>query len=248
MSSPDTPAREFWAAVRAQVPILIGVAPFGLIYGALAVNSGLSPLFAQATSSILFAGSAQFVAVPLFAEGASLLVLVATTFIVNLRHALYSASLAPHIRSLGWGWKLLLAYLLTDEAYVVGILRYDRDDHSPHRHWYVLGSGLGLWTTWQISTAIGVFFGAQIPESWGLDFALAVTFIAMIVPGWRGNRPALVASLVGGVVAVVTSGLPNNLGLVIAALVGMFAGLLAETRWPMPPRRALDDNRGETNH
>ena len=95
-----TARTEFLAGVRAELPILLGVAPFGMIYGALAIGAGLPRSAAQAMSSIVFAGSLQFVATQLFATGAPGLVLLLTTFIVNLRHMLYSASLAPYLQKL----------------------------------------------------------------------------------------------------------------------------------------------------
>ncbi|HJW84375.1 MAG TPA: AzlC family ABC transporter permease, partial [Anaerolineae bacterium] len=168
---------EFLAGVRAELPILLGVAPFGLIYGVLALKAGLPPDAALAMSSIVFAGSAQFVGSQLFGAGATGIVIVLTTFVVNLRHMLYSASVAPHVRHLRPAWKWLLAYLLTDEAYAVSITYYNRQPNppDPNAHWYFLGAGLALWSTWQVSSAVGIFLGAQVPESWSLDFALALT-------------------------------------------------------------------------
>ena len=238
---------EFLAGVRAELPILLGVAPFGMIYGALAIGAGLPRSAAQAMSSIVFAGSAQFVATQLFATGAPGLVLLLTTFIVNLRHMLYSASLAPYLHKLPARWKWLLAYLLTDEAYAPTILHYrqgevnhgdteepDNSDSRPmhrgsgssggdHRHWFFLGAGLALWSVWQVSTAVGIFVGAQVPPSWALDFTLALTFIALLVPVLT-DRPAVAAALSAGTIALVGAGWPYKLGLVTAALVGIAVG------------------------
>src|SRR5688500_9536380 len=110
-------SKQFWAGARAEIPLLIGVIPFGLIYGALAVNAGLSKAAAQMMSSIVFAGSAQFITAQLVHEAAPGLVIVLTIAVVNLRHMLYSASMAPDIASLPMRWKAILSYLLTDEAY-----------------------------------------------------------------------------------------------------------------------------------
>ena len=121
----STPRKEFWAGVRAVLPLMLGVAPFGMIYGVLALANGLPPLAAQAISSIVFAGSAQFIAVGLFGAGSPLLVLWVTTFVVNIRHMLYSASVAPYTKHLSRKWRWLLAYLLTDEAFVIAILHYE---------------------------------------------------------------------------------------------------------------------------
>jgi 4-azaleucine resistance transporter AzlC len=225
----NRPSAQFFSGARAELPILLGVAPFGMIYGILALGAGLSPLAAQAMSAIVFAGSSQFMLVQLAGAGAPGLVMVLTGFVINLRHALYSASIAPHTLGLNPVWKGLLSYLLTDEAYAVGILHYNADSPPENKHWYFFGAGLTLWTGWQISTAIGIFLGAQIPAAWGLDFTLALTFIALVFPVIR-DRPTLLAALSAGVTSILASGLPYKLGLVTAALVGILVGLLSERK------------------
>jgi len=211
--------------------MLIGVLPFGMIYGALALSAGMPPQAAQAMSAIVFAGSSQFVTTQMV--GAPALVIILTIAIVNLRHLLYSASVAPYLQGLRPAWKWLLAYLLTDEAYAPTILRYEQGKNEPettdHKHWFFLGAGLTLWTGWQISTAIGIYLGTVIPATWSLDFTLAVTFIALVVPFLR-DRAGVIAALTAGVVAVVTVGMPLKLGLVSAALAGIAAGMLAERK------------------
>ena len=224
-------SKQFWAGARAEIPLLIGVIPFGLIYGALALNAGLSPAEAQMMSSIVFAGSAQFITAQLVHEAAPGLVIVLTIAVVNLRHMLYSASMAPYIASLSTRWKAVLSYLLTDEAYAPTILHYEKNGLTPHAHWFWLGAGCTLWVFWQSSTAVGVFLGAAIPESWSLDFALPLTFIAMLVPVLRG-RPAVAAAVSAGVVALLAFSLPYKLGLIVAALVGILVGTLLEGRKP----------------
>ena len=186
----STARSEFLAGIKAEMPILLGVVPFGMIYGVLALDAGLTPLQTQAMSFIVFAGSAQFIMAQLFALNTPALVIVVTAFLVNLRHGLYSASVALYVKHLTSRWRQVLAYFLTDEAYAVTITHYQEtngDNTSgagarDHRHWYFLGAGLGLWSTWQVSTAIGIYIGAQVPESWSLDFTLALTFIALVVP------------------------------------------------------------------
>lgn len=227
-----SPGREFLDGCRAEAPILLGVAPFGMIYGVLALAAGLDPFTAQAMSSVIFAGSAQLISTQLVREAAPPAVLVLTVLVVNLRHALYSASVAAHLKHLGVRWKGLLAYLLTDEAYAVIAARLARDGAgpaSPHRHWYFFGAGFTLWAAWQVSTAAGVFLGAQVPARWSLDFTLALTFIALVFPALK-DRAALVAALSAGGLAILAIGLPYKLGLVVAALVGIVAGLIAEAR------------------
>ena len=232
-------SKQFWAGARSEIPLLIGVIPFGLIYGALAVNSGLSPAAAQMMSSIVFAGSAQFITAQLVQEATPGLVIVLTIAVVNLRHILYSASMAPYVASLPTRWKAVLSYLLTDEAYAPTILHYEKNVVTPHTHWFWLGAGCTLWVFWQISTAVGIFLGAAIPESWSLDFALPLTFIAMLVPVLR-DRPGIAAAISAGLVALVAFSLPYKLGLILAALVGILTGTVLEgrksTQGALPPK------------
>lgn len=219
----------FWAGVRAELPLLVGVFPFGLIYGTLALNAGISLAAAQAMSSILFAGSSQFAVAQLVSDAAPALVILLTIAVINLRHMLYSASLAPHLKSLSLRWKILLSYLMTDEAYAVAILNYERIGGTAAGHWYFLGAGLALWTTWQAATALGLWAGASLPATLPLDFALPLTFIAMVVPALK-NRPAVAAALSAGLVALLAFSLPYKLGLVFAALTGIAVGTFLEGR------------------
>jgi 4-azaleucine resistance transporter AzlC len=225
----NNPRRSFWAGVRAELPLLMGVVPFGMIYGVLALNAGLTPVSAQMMSSIVFAGSAQFITAQLVREAVPGLVIVLTIAVVNLRHMLYSASVAPYVRALPIGWKILLSYLLTDEAYAVTILNYEREGVTPSGHWFFLGAGLTLWVSWQISTAVGILLGATLPESWPLDFALPITFIALVIPTLK-DRPAIAASITAGIVALLAYDLPYKLGLMIAGLLGILVGTVLEGR------------------
>ncbi len=226
---------EFFNGVQAQLPLVVGVCPFGLIYGALATQLGVPPAIAQAMSSVIFAGSSQYLAAPLIAAATPGLIIVLTVAVVNSRHALYSASIAPYLKTLSPRWKALLAYLLTDEAYATAITHYRAGDRVPEgnarpRHWFLLGTGVTLWVSWQLSTAVGVFVGAQVPSSWSLDFALPLTFIAIVVPMLK-NRALVVAALVAGGVGVLTLGLPYKSGLLLAALVGIVTGMVVEIQF-----------------
>jgi predicted branched-subunit amino acid permease len=161
----------------------------------------------------------------LFGAGAPAIVMVATVALVNLRHALYSASLAPHLHHLPRRWKAVLAYLLTDEAYAATVHRYVAGERGPNAHWHALGAGLTLWGGWQISTAAGIVLGARLPASVPLDFALPLTFIAIVVPMLR-SAPALAAAAVAAGVALAGAALPYKLGLVAASLAGIAVGSL----------------------
>ena len=199
--------KTFWDGVRAEFPLLVGVFPFGMIYGALALDAGLSKAASQMMSSIVFAGSAQFITAKLVSDSAPALVIILTIAVVNLRHMLYSASLAPYLKNLSLKWKVLLSYLLTDEAYAPSILKYEETGIKPFSHWFLLGAGFSLWFIWQVSTALGIFLGAAIPEAWPLDFALPLTFIAMVVPALK-NRPMIAAAVSAGLVALLAYELP----------------------------------------
>ena len=227
---------EFFAGIRNILPILIGVIPFGMIYGVSALAAGIPAIMAQMMSCIVFAGSSQFVIVQLVAVGTPPIVIVFTAFIINIRHALYSASVAPYVKKLSAYWKWILAYLLTDEAYIVTIthfrtMRFSEDKEHSNRHWYFLGAGIALWTTWQVSTALGIFLGTQIPPGWSLDFASTLTFIALVVPSIK-DRATTGAALVAGIVAVLAFALPFKLNIAVATIVGIAIGLSLEQFLP----------------
>jgi predicted branched-subunit amino acid permease len=177
---------------------------------------------------IVAAGAAQLAAVQLISAGASVAIVILSVLVINLRFMLYSASLAPHFGSLPLGWKGLLSYHLTDQAYAATITRFDEGTtNEPDKRWYFLGTGLAIWTTWQVATMTGVFLGAWISEGWSLDFVLPLVFIALAVPAVK-DRTTGAAALTAGVAAVFAAALPLNLGLIGAALVGVLGGLAME--------------------
>ncbi len=221
--------KEFFSGVRDEIPITLGDIPFGLIFGALAIRVGLSPVVANATSFIIFAGSAQFITVQLLGAGASLAVILMVVFVVNIRHMLYSASVAPYVSHLKPVWKYVLAYFLTDEAYAVAITNYDKNGVSDTRHWYFLGAGVTLWTAWNISTLVGILVGGSIGSNWPVGFFLPLTFIALVVPALK-DHPSVAAAVIAGAVGLLTMNFPYKTGLLLAAFCGIAAGLLLEKR------------------
>lgn len=223
------PAAAFLLGVRALLPMLLGVAPFGVIYGVIALQSGIPPLAAVLMSSLVFAGSAQFLLAQLIGAGAPALLSVGAVGLINLRHALYSASVAPVLHALPRRWKVLLAYLLTDEAYAAAIPHLLAAPKAPLAHWILFGSGFALWAGWQLSTLAGVLIGTQLPADLGLDFALPLTFIAIVVP-LIDSRARLIAALTAGGVAVLLVTLPYKTGLFAAALAGLCAGAFFQDR------------------
>ncbi|HPT51411.1 MAG TPA: AzlC family ABC transporter permease [Accumulibacter sp.] len=228
-SEATTRRQEFLAGARDTLPLLLGAFPFGLIYGALAVTSGLSMTAAIMMAVFVFAGSSQFIAVGLVAAHTPVAIVVLTTLVVNLRHMLYSATLLPYLRHLPQKWRIPLAFWLTDETFAVTVHRFQRDDSSPYKHWYQLGSSLAMYLNWQFWCVLGLLLGNRIPDaqSWGLDVAMPVTFIGMIIPFVK-NMPIAVCVLTAGATSLLTLTLPYKLGIMVATFAGIAAGVLAQ--------------------
>jgi 4-azaleucine resistance transporter AzlC len=219
----------FAEGALAVAPMLAGVAPFGVIAGLTAVATGLSAAQAMAMSLTIFAGASQLATLQLLGEGALPAVAVLTALTINLRFAMYSASLAPHFHHLSPRWRFPLAYLLVDQNYAVTINRLQLAPRGSDLfgHWFFFGGGAALWLTWQVSSAVGIFMGGRIPARWSLDFAIPLVFMAVLVPALR-HRLHVAAALVGGVVATVCGSLPYNLGIVVGALSGIATGVVLE--------------------
>lgn len=208
-------------------PLLVGVIPFGLILGVAAAASSIGTMLGWATSPIIFAGAAQLVTIELTNAGAAAAVVIATALVVNARHLMYSAALADHFRAFPTRWRYGLPYLMTDQAFAVSITRYATTDDPVYKRWFFLGAGLGLWAPWQVVTAVGAVLGAQVPESWSLDFAIPLVFLVLLTLSVR-DRPGLVAAVVGATAAIAGRGIPYRLGLIVAAMVGIAAGVIVE--------------------
>ncbi len=224
-----TRRREFINGIVLTLPMVLGAIPFGIIFGARAIEAGFSLAETLSLSLFVFAGSAQFIGVILYDQGATLGIIVLTTFVVNLRHMLYSTSLGPHMKNLSQKWLPPLAFWLTDETYAIVVTRYQKTDPSPHKHWFHLGSAVIMYVNWNLCTIIGALAGQRFAglNQLGLDFALTVIFIGIVIP-LIVNRPMLVCALVAAGTSIVTYNMPNRLGLIVAAIVGIAAGMLAE--------------------
>ncbi len=217
--------------IRDSFAMAVGILPFGLIFGTLAGAAGLTLWQAFGMSALVYAGSAQLVVLSLLGSGASLLVILLTTFIVNLRHVLYSATLQPHVGNLPQRWRILLAFWLTDETFAVVQRFYLLHGDRPLAQWYWLGVASSLYACWVLSSLAGVLFGQAVPDlaSWGLEFAMLATFIGIVIPLLR-NQPQLAAALVAGAVALATFHWPYKLGLMAAAFSGIAIGVILERR------------------
>ena len=222
-----TPREELLAGSREAAPALAGTIPFGLVVGVAAIAAGLTPLQGVALSVLSFSGIAQLIAMQLLAVGSPLPVTIAAAAVVSLRLLMYSASLAPHLAHLDRRWRVLLAYLMTDQTFASTVQRYSEPGDRRHRHWHFLGSSLTLWITWQAAVVAGVLAGAGVPADWSLDFVVVITFVALLVPVIR-TRADLAAALLAAVVALAAAGLPYRLSLIVGSLAGIAAGLAIE--------------------
>jgi len=229
VSPTPTPREEFIAGSRAIVPVLIGTIPFGFVTGVATTAAGMTLLQGIALSVLSFSGIAQLISAQLVAAGSPVVVTVAAAFVVSLRFMMYSAALAPHVAHLPLRERLLVAYLMTDQTFAMAIRHYEQPGEPRHRHWHFLGSALVLYASWQAAVAAGALAGAVVPASWSLDFAVVLSFIALLVPAVRG-RADLAAAIVAGAVALFSAGLPYRLSLVAASIAGIAAGMVLQLR------------------
>jgi predicted branched-subunit amino acid permease len=218
--------QDFIAGVRDTLPILLGVVPFGMICGVGAVSVGLTPFEAIGMMFIVFAGASQLVVYQLISIGTPWLIMVLTSLVINVRFTMYSAALAPHLQKESLSRKALLAFLITDQAFGVAMSRFV-NGLPPNPAQYYYGSAVTIWVIWNICVIAGALIGTLVPQSWGIDFAFPLSFMALMFTTLR-DRPTALAALVGGVIAVMAKGLPYNLGLVVAALLGITSGVVAE--------------------
>ena len=223
-----TPRDEFLAGARDVSPVLLGTIPFGLVAGIAAISAGMTPLEGIALSMLAFSGIAQLVVSQLIAAQAPLVVTTAAALVVSLRLMMYSAAISPYLAHLAARWRLLLAFLMTDQSFAMTAKRYGEPGDKTHRHWHFLGAGVTLYVSWQAAVIAGAVAGAQVPASWSLDFAVVLTFIALLVPAVR-TRADLAAAVVATAVALAAAGLPFRLALVVASLAGIAAGMAIET-------------------
>ncbi len=217
---------DFLAGVRATLPILLGVIPFAMITGVAAAGVGLSVLDAFGMSVMIAAGASQLAMLQLMKTGSPWVILVLTAWIINLRFIMYSAALAPSLQKLKTQQKLLLAYMLSDQAFGIS-MSYFATHKDVNRRWFYFGTALAVWVTWQAGAIAGSLLGTLVPASWGFDFAFPLSFMALMFSA-LSDRPMVAAAVAGGLTAVLGKGLPYNLGLILAVLVGVGCGLLAE--------------------
>lgn len=216
------------AGMRAVSPALLGVAPFGITFGVVAVASGVSPWEAMCMSALVFAGASQLAAVDMLTGGSPLWLVAAAGLMINLRYCMYSAGLARHFNGASLLARASAAFWMTDQAFAVATLRFGVD-RRVSRTWFYLGAAWAMYLVWLTGTAAGVFLGAVIPSTVSLDFAAPITFLALIAPTIT-DKPTRLAAMVGTAASLLGHGLPKGVGLMLGAGCGIAAGMWLESR------------------
>ncbi len=228
----DAPSVDQWRAFRQGAklvgPLLLGVFPFAAITGAAAMRLGFTEVQAMSMSLLVFAGAAQLAMLDLLSQDAPFAIIVLTACVVNARFVIYSAALAPHFQKISPWTKVVGCYLVTDQAYACALMPSEEKLIGPgDRIWLFFGAGVMLWLTWQAGSALGVFWGAEVTARLPLDFAVPLSFIALLLPSLK-DWPAAAAAATAAMAAVGFRGLPLSAGFLVAVLAGIGAGVWAE--------------------
>ncbi|MEX0382489.1 AzlC family ABC transporter permease [Spiribacter sp. 1M153] len=217
----------FSDGLKAVAPMVAAIVPFGVTAGVAGLDAGLGAALTLGMSLIVFAGASQLASIQLIDAGAAAPLVVLTALIINLRMLMYSAHLAPHFRHVGAGSRSLMAYILTDQTYALTISRVMTRGGERFNHWFYFGVALPLWGVWQLATAFGYWAGTAMPPAWELGFIVPLIFLALLVMS-ISSRPGVIAALVAGSLSVLGRDLPAGLGLTLASLAGIVAGVVAE--------------------
>ncbi len=219
----------YWRGFRAGLPFVVVIVPFGMLFGVVATEAGLHVLETLTFSVVVIAGAAQFTALQLLSDGAPTLIAVISALAVNLRLAMYSASLTPHLGSAEPWHRALVAYFTVDQSYATSIAEFEkRPQMSPAEKLATFfGTVTPVCPLWYGATVLGAMIGGAIPEGMALDFAVPITFIALVAPMLR-SAAHVSACLVAVVLSLALAFLPFNLGLLVAAIAGMMTGAQVE--------------------
>lgn len=211
--------------VKRAAPIVMGYIPVGFALGVMAAGSGLTPLEMSLMSLFVYAGSAQFIAVDMLGSGASAIPIIITTFLVNLRHFLFSASLAPHLREIKQRFIPFISFFITDESFAVSITDAEQ---RPLSHVYYLGLYVTAYSGWVLSTVAGAVLGNLIPDTKGLgfDFALPGMFLALLCMQLKNARFVFVALISGFLSVLFIYTIPGNWNVILATVIAAVVGVL----------------------
>jgi len=229
-STVKTPAKSvYWTGVRDGSPFIIMAMPFATIFGVVATDAGLTLAQTMGFTTLVIAGAAQFAAIQLMVENASIAFVLLAALAVNLRMAMYSASLVPYLGAAPLWQRALVAYLNFDQTYIMSVARYEaRPDMTvSERIAYFLGVATPITPVWVAMTLVGILAGQSIPETWALDFVVPIMFLAMVAPMLKSPAHVAAAAM-SVVVALALVGMPAGIGLLIAAGAAMLTGALVE--------------------
>lgn len=227
--APSAPHKALLRGMLASAPFLVVVVPFAVLFGVVATEAGLDLLQVMAFSVAVFAGASQFTALQLMQDQAPTAIVLATSLAVNLRMGMYSAALTPHLGALPLGRRTLVSFFLVDQSYAAAAAEYERRPNLPlaDKLAFFAGSVLPIAPLWYAATWSGAVLGTRIPPEYALDFAVPITFIAMLGPMLR--TPAhWAAALMSVVAALALAFLPYGSGLLVAAVLAMLTGAAVE--------------------
>jgi len=207
-------------------PLMIPVLPFGIIFGVIGMELGLTAYMTFGMSVIIFGGASQIVLLQLFSGGASSLVAITSVGAVNSRHLLYGAVFSEYLSHLRLTWKIILSYVLIDQAFAVSNTYFKKNKRDEFKHYHLLGAGFTCWIVWQISTVLGIVLGSVIPEELGLNFTISLTFLALLINDFRKFKNIIVM-LVSGIVATIGyNTIPFQAYIIVAALSALVVAAL----------------------
>ena len=215
----------FFKGVVDVSPLMIPVVPFGIIFGVLAIDLGLSPITTIAMSIIIFGGASQIIFLQLFSAGASSLIILSSVGAVNSRHLLYGAVLSEHMSDFKMTWKIIISYFLVDQAFAV-TNSYLKKSKDKDKAFHSFGAGATCWIIWQTTTIIGIFLGSIIPEKLGLSFAVPLTFLALIIDDFRKLINVIVITFSGLIATFGYEIIPFKAYVIVAATCGLMVAII----------------------
>ena len=220
----------YWAGVRDGLPFIVMVVPFALLFGVVGIEAGLSMAQTMSFSVLVIAGASQFAALQLMLENAVIGFVLLAALAVNLRMAMYSAALAPHLGAAPFWQRALVGYLNFDQSYMASIAKYEDNPQMtlPAKVAYFLGVALVISPLWCVFTYIGARLGATVPADIEIAFILPIAFLSMVAPMLK-SLAHVAAAFVSLIVAISLAGLPAGSGLLIAAVCAMLMGVVVET-------------------
>jgi len=213
-----TKSKTFIKGIIDVSPLMIPVVPFGIIYGVIGMELGLSPYMTFGMSIIIFGGASQIVLLQLFSAGASSFVIISSVGAVNSRHLLYGAVFSEYLSHLKITWKIILSYVLIDQAFAVSTTYFKKNRKNENKHYHLLGAGFTCWFIWQISTILGIVLGSVVPEELGLSFTISLTFLALLINDFRKFKNIIVMLTSGIVATLGYTTIPFKAYIIVAAL------------------------------